>query len=91
MGELTTTVGEARNNFSKIASVVDTTKRPVVVFRNSRPWVKIAPLDITENEALSFVDWSKIDVKKLEKDEMINILPSSWNDEEDEGLYDSLV
>ena len=44
MSERTATVAEARDNFSRIASFVSDTGSAVTVFRNSKPWVRIAPL-----------------------------------------------
>lgn len=41
----TASVAEARNNFSKLAENVSLTGDPIVVFRHSKPWVQIAPLN----------------------------------------------
>lgn len=43
MPTMTASVGDARNNFSKIAKEVNETGQPVTVFRNSKPWVVISP------------------------------------------------
>ncbi len=43
MAALTATAAEARTNFSRIASTVSETGNKVTVFKNSRPWVVIAP------------------------------------------------
>lgn len=40
----TASVADARNNFSKLAESVHDTGLPVVVFRHSKPWVKISPI-----------------------------------------------
>ena len=45
MASLTATAAEARTNFSRIASAVSETGNKVTVFRNSKPWVVIAPAD----------------------------------------------
>ena len=42
MTALTATVAEARNNFSRIADQVNRSGREVIVFRHSKPWVKIS-------------------------------------------------
>lgn len=60
MTELTATVAEARANFSKIAATVAETGQPVTVFKNSRPWVAIAPLD---EGHIAPVDWSAAPVE----------------------------
>lgn len=41
MPPLTATAAEARADFSKIASTVYETGRPITVFKNSKPWVTI--------------------------------------------------
>ena len=43
MTVLTATAAEARTNFSRIASAVSETGERVTVFKNSKPWVVIAP------------------------------------------------
>ena len=44
MSVITATVAETRANFSKIADSVSKSGHSVIVFKNSKPWVKIAPL-----------------------------------------------
>lgn len=44
MGNLSISVADARAQFSKIASMVNESGESVTVFRNSKPWVKIAPV-----------------------------------------------
>ncbi len=44
MATRTASVAEARSNFSKLAESVNKTGIPVVVFRHSKPWVKISPI-----------------------------------------------
>ena len=51
MAALTATVAEARNNFSRIAEQVNRSGREVIVFRHSKPWVKISPIGTEETEA----------------------------------------
>ena len=51
MTALTATVAEARNNFSRIADQVNKSGREVVVFRHSKPWVKISPVGAGSDEA----------------------------------------
>ncbi|MBE6466819.1 type II toxin-antitoxin system Phd/YefM family antitoxin [Denitrobacterium detoxificans] len=55
MTALTASVAEARNNFSRIAEQVNQTGREVVVFRHSKPWVKISPVGAVDSEA-EYVD-----------------------------------
>ena len=55
MTALTATVAEARNNFSRIAEQVNRSGNEVVVFRHSKPWVKISPVGADAGEA-EFVD-----------------------------------
>jgi len=55
MTALTATVAEARNNFSRIAEQVNQSGREVIVFRHSKPWVKITPVGADASEA-EYVD-----------------------------------
>lgn len=55
MNALTATAAEARTNFSRIASAVSETGRQVTVFRNSKPWVVIAPADTDSAEYVELV------------------------------------
>ena len=55
MTALTATVAEARNNFSRIAEQVNRSGREVIVFRHSKPWVKISPVTTGDSEA-EYVD-----------------------------------
>lgn len=57
MGEMTCSVAEARANFSKIASEVERTGEPVTVFKNSKPWVMIAPLAEGEGARFKKINW----------------------------------
>ena len=88
MAELTATVAEARAHFSKIASSVCATGKPVTVIRNSKPWVTIAP---ASPEHLPVIDWAAPDVVRIDPVTRKTVLPADWDDPEDEGLYDDLV
>lgn len=87
MAELTASVAEARANFSRIAAAVSRTGRPVTVFRNSKPWVAIVPVD---QNRLPDVDWS---AGAVAVDPALGhaVLPASWDDPSDDGLYDDLA
>lgn len=91
MEELTATVAETRANFSKIASTVSATKRPVTVFRNSKPWVVIAPITSGYGDRIPNIDWSKDDCIRMDQKTRRTVLPADWDDPEDDGLYDDLV
>ena len=91
MNEMTATVAETRANFSKIANTVNQTGRPVTVFKNSKPWVLVAPVGKGYGDRIPNVDWSSQDVVKLDDATRKTILPAEWDDPEDEGLYDGLV
>ncbi|MBQ9022157.1 MAG: type II toxin-antitoxin system Phd/YefM family antitoxin [Eggerthellaceae bacterium] len=58
MASRTASVAEARNNFSKLAESVNETGIPVVVFRHSKPWVKIMPVfeDDYDDEYIEAMD-----------------------------------
>ena len=86
MSVVTATVAETRANFSKIADSVARSGQSVTVFKNSKPWVKIAPLG---NE-FSCIDWG-CDLINPDPLTGITTLPASWNEEEDEGVYDHLA
>ena len=55
MAALTATAAEARSNFSRIASMVCETGDRVTIFRNSKPWVVIAPADETSSDYVELV------------------------------------
>lgn len=88
MSELTATVAETRANFSRIAATVNETGRPVTVFRNSRPWVVIAPVG---SSGIPRVDWSRGGVVPVDESTGHALLPAEWDEPEDEGLYDDLA
>ena len=89
MAEATATAAEARAHFSKIARQVNASGQAVTVMRNSRPWVVIAP--VTESSPVTEVDWASLDVKRIEPEHGFAVLPQSWDEPEDEGLYDDLA
>lgn len=91
MDELTATVAETRAHFSHIASEVNKSGKPVTVFRNSKPWVVIAPISSGYGDHIPYVDWSKQDYVPMDPKTHKTTLPAEWNDPEDEGLYDDLV
>lgn len=55
MAQLTATAAEARASFSHIASTVSETGRQVTVFKNSKPWVVIAPADSASADYVELV------------------------------------
>ena len=91
MTGLTATVAETRAHFSKIATTVNTLGQPVTVFKNSKPWVLIAPISSGYGDHIPNIDWSKLDVIRMDALTRITTLPAEWDSSEDEGLYDDLV
>lgn len=91
MEELTATVAETRAHFSRIAAEVNATGKPVTVFRNSKPWVVIAPISSGYGDHIPNIDWSKRDYVRMDPKERKTVLPADWDDPEDDGLYDDLV
>lgn len=91
MSELTATVAETRANFSKIATTVNTTGKPVTVFKNSKPWVLVAPLGSGYGDRIPRIDWSSEDVVRMDPETRKTILPADWDDPADDGLYDDLA
>ena len=91
MSELTATVAETRANFSKIASTVNALGKPVTVFKNSKPWVLIAPVGKGYGDRIPNIDWAKHDVVRMNEGTRVTMLPADWDDPEDEGLYDDLA
>lgn len=91
MDGLTATVAETRANFSKIASTVNALRRPVTVFKNSKPWVVIAPVNAGYGDHIPNIDWSKQDVIRMDAQSRTTMLPAEWDSPEDEGLYDDLA
>ncbi|WP_242369653.1 type II toxin-antitoxin system Phd/YefM family antitoxin [Adlercreutzia muris] len=55
MTVLTATAAEARTNFSRIASAVSETGERVTVFKNSKPWVVIAPVGEVDADYVELV------------------------------------
>lgn len=43
-------VREAKNNFSKLAQLVNETGQALTVLKNGRPWVQISPADASHEE-----------------------------------------
>lgn len=91
MAELSATVAEARANFSKIAARVNDTGETVTVFRNSKPWVVIAPVGSGYGGIAPAIDWSSENVIPIDKHSGHAILPAEWDSEKDEDLYDDLA
>ena len=91
MAEMTATVAETRANFSKIAATVRETGRPVTVFKNSKPWVLVAPIESGYGDHIPSIDWAKQDVVRVDPETRRTILPADWDDEEDDGVYDALA
>ena len=89
MAEMTATVAETRANFSKIAATVRETGRPVTVFKNSKPWVLVAPIESGYGDHIPSIDWAKQDVVRVDPETRRTILPADWDDEEDDGVYDA--
>lgn len=90
MAALTATVAETRANFSKIAASVSETGRPVTVFKNSKPWVVIAPVE-SGLGGVECADWSKGGVVPIDERVGRAVLPAEWDAPEDDGLYDDLA
>ena len=55
MATLTATAAEARSNFSRIATTVSETGQRVTVFKNSKPWVVIAPAANDDGDYIDLV------------------------------------
>lgn len=89
MPAMTATAAEARASFSKIADRVNRTGLPITVFKNSKPWVTINPIE--EASPVVSIDWDRIGVVKANPKTSHTILPAEWDDPEDDGLYDDPV
>ncbi|MCL1890569.1 MAG: type II toxin-antitoxin system Phd/YefM family antitoxin [Coriobacteriia bacterium] len=50
---LTVSASEARANFSKLGEEVSRTKQPITVFKNSKPWLVIAPAQDKQEKEIS--------------------------------------
>ncbi|MDR1014875.1 MAG: type II toxin-antitoxin system Phd/YefM family antitoxin [Coriobacteriales bacterium] len=48
MAMLTVSASEARSNFSRLGEEIARSGRPVTVFKNSKPWLVIAPAGAAE-------------------------------------------
>ena len=89
MTELISTVAEARANFSKIATAVNHTKKPVTVLKNSKPWVRIVPVDNSMEAPIPNIDWSRVDIADIDTVYGHTILPAKLDDDED--FYNDFV
>lgn len=49
---LTVSASEARANFSKLGDEITRTGKPVTVFKNSRPWLVITPVQAEEKDSM---------------------------------------
>ena len=87
MTEMTATVAETRANFSKIAATVRETGQPVTVFKNSKPWVLVAPIESGYGDRIPHIDWAAQDVIRVDPETRRTVLPADWDNEEDEGVY----
>lgn len=91
MAEMTATVAETRANFSKIAATVRETGQPVTVFKNSKPWVLVAPIESGYGDRIPHIDWATQNVVRVDPETRRTVLPADWDDEEDDGVYDALA
>ena len=89
MAELTSTVAEARANFSKIATAVNHTKKPVTVLKNSKPWVRIVPVDDSMDASIPNIDWAHVNVADIDTAYGYALLPKELDDDED--FYNDFV
>jgi len=53
---LTVTASEARAKFSKLGDEIVRTGKPVTVFKNSKPWLVMAPVQIEGREETMSVE-----------------------------------
>lgn len=91
MSALTATVAETRANFSRIAAAVNATGKPVTVFKNSKPFVVIAPAQSEYSEISSVMDSVLADPVPIDKTYGHAILPQEWDDPGNDGVYDDLA
>jgi antitoxin Phd len=59
MTMLTVSASEARANFSKLGEEIARTGKPVTVFKNSKPWLVMAPAIEKEEKAAKRVEISE--------------------------------
>jgi PHD/YefM family antitoxin component YafN of YafNO toxin-antitoxin module len=50
MAMLTVSASEARANFSKLGEEIARTGKPVTVFKNSKPWLVMAPAGVADGD-----------------------------------------
>ena len=91
MDELMVSVAEASANFSKIATTVSETGRPVTILRNSSPWVATASVGRDLGEHIPAIDWATQEVVAMDRETRVSVLPADWDDPEDDGLYDGIA
>ena len=56
MSSLTVTSSEFRAHMPAVIGLMEKNKKPVTVFRNSKPWFEIRSVDATDNYTTEFRD-----------------------------------
>jgi antitoxin Phd len=70
MAMLTVSASEARANFSKLGEEIARTGKPVTIFKNSKPWLVIAPAGAADREEI-VVDLDGTRELTLEEQELL--------------------
>ncbi|MCL1797474.1 MAG: type II toxin-antitoxin system Phd/YefM family antitoxin [Eggerthellaceae bacterium] len=85
---LTVTASEARANFSKLGEEVFRTKKPITVFKNSKPWLVITPAQAEQEKEIA-VDLSV--VRELTPEEKLLLSATNEFVEEYRDVFEVLA
>lgn len=91
MSDFVVSAAEACSSFPQVASRVSETGRPVTVVNDETPWVVVMPAPSERLRRDPDSDWIGSDVVRMDAASRTTVLPASWDDPEDDGLYDDLV
>ena len=55
---------------------MNATGRPVTVFKNSKPWMLVAPVGKGYGDHIPNIDWSKQDIVRTDAESRRTVLPA---------------
>ena len=83
MSSLTVTSSEFRAHMPAVIGLMEKSKKPVTVFRNSRPWFEIHSVEANDNYTAEFLD-------ALQEAELIKSDPETKTFDNPQDLFDDL-
>ena len=83
MSSLTVTSSEFRAHMPAVIGLMEKNKKPVTVFRNSKPWFEIRSVDVADNYTTEFCD-------ALKEAEMMKSNPRVKTFDSPQELFDDI-